>query len=59
MTIWEYLAYYVGLDNELEELEHILNKLGRKGWELISIDWRGSVVIFKRPLGVINAKDTG
>ena len=48
MAKWEYLVCDVGLDNEPKELERKLNEIGSEGWELVSVDWRGSVFIFKR-----------
>ena len=48
MAKWEYLVYDVGLNNEPKELERKLNEMGSEGWELVSVDWYGSIFIFKR-----------
>lgn len=48
---WEYFADNYALRNSMNTLEVALNKMGEKGWELVSTTQVGEyfLVIFKRP----------
>lgn len=47
MTKWE---YKIDATDESERDEAYLNALGQEGWELIMVDWKRGLVVFKRPV---------
>ena len=46
---WEYATEWFRA--KWETLEDILDRRGPDGWELVTVDWDGRRVVFKRPAG--------